>query len=425
MSLLMIPGPIEISAAVAAACAGPPPSHLAPAILEAFGSSLEKLRRVWLAAPSAQPFVLPGSGSIAMEVAATNLLDPGAAALVVNTGYFSERMAEMLRRRGVEVTLVGAAPGDAPTTEAVAAALASRQHHALFATHVDTSTGVRTDAAALAKVARDAGVLSVFDGVCATAGEAFEMAAWDADIYLTASQKAIGLPAGLALLVASERAMKAREALKVAPPLSLDLLSWLPIMRAYEERKPSYFATPPTTLIRALPVALDEILAAGMPARFALHARAAGAMRSAWAALGLRLLPKSEGLAANTLSAIFWPEGAGPEVLAEIGKRGVIVAGGLLPALRTQYFRVGHMGDVLNRPEALTATVRAIGESLAAAGIAATWPRGVCARARSRELRVAATLSTCDRLDAYVSRASSREPSCTSLARLVGSSRCS
>ena len=61
-------------------------------------------------------------------------------------------------------------------------------------------------------LARERGVLSVFDGVCATAAERFAMDAWGADVYLTGSQKAVGLPAGLALLVFSPRAMAARAA---------------------------------------------------------------------------------------------------------------------------------------------------------------------------------------------------------------------
>jgi alanine-glyoxylate transaminase / serine-glyoxylate transaminase / serine-pyruvate transaminase len=375
----MIPGPIEISDAVVAATAGPPASHLAPEILEDFGGSLERMRRVWLASKGSQPFVLPGSGTTAMEMAAQNLLDPGQSAVVVSTGYFSERMAEMLRRRGVTVTIVGADPGDAPEPEEVREALAKSSARALFATHVDTSTGVRVDARSLAALARDAGALSVFDGVCATGAERFEMEAWGADVYLTASQKAIGMPAGLALLVVSERALEARRALGSLPPLSVDFESWLPVMRAYEERKPSYFATPPTTLIRALPVALDEILERGMDARFDDHASAARAMRAAFRALGLTFLPITDELAANTLSAIYLPEGVGPGLVAEIGKRGVTVAGGLLPALRTKYFRVGHMGEVLRRQGALERTVRAIGESLAALGKTVDVERAVAA----------------------------------------------
>ena len=364
----MIPGPVEISPRVLEACAGAPASHLAPEILEAFGASLELMRKAWLASDSSQPFVVPGSGTTAMEMAATNLLDPGDEAVVVWTGYFSDRMAEMLRRRGVTVTLVEAEPGAAPTIDAVQAAMASGSPRALFATHVDTSTGVRVDARALAAVAAARGALSIFDGVCATGGERFEMGAWGADVYLTASQKAVGLPAGLGLLVVSERAMEARKRLRVAPPLSLDFDSWVPIMRAYEERRPGYFATPPTTLLRGLRVALEEMLDGGMEARFIEHERAAKRMRSAWAALGLSLLPKAEAITANTLSAILLPEGVGPELAGEIAKRGVIVAGGLLPALRTRYFRVGHMGAVLKRPEALRTPVTAIGEALGALG---------------------------------------------------------
>ena len=75
---------------------------------------------------------------------------------------------------------------------------------------MDTSTGVRVDPEPLCRLAREAGALAVFDGVCATAGERFEMAAWGADLYFTGSQKAIGLPPGLALMVAGERALAAR-----------------------------------------------------------------------------------------------------------------------------------------------------------------------------------------------------------------------
>ncbi len=368
MPLLMIPGPIEVSPAVVEASNGAPPGHLEKGFIDAFSRALTAMRKVWRAPDDAQPFVIPGSGTLAMEVAATNLLDPGQRAVVASSGYFSDRMAEMLRRRGVEVTVVAAEPGDAPDLAAVDDALARTSADALYATHVDTSTGVRVDAEALAALARKHGVLSVFDGVCATAGERFEMAAWGVDVYLTASQKAIGLPPGLALLVASKRALEARAALRVLPPMTMDFEQWAPVMRAYESRGPSYFATPATTLVRALPVGLDEILANGMDARFELHRRVADGMRAAWKSMGLTLLAKREDLAANTLSAVLYPEGVGPELVAAIGARGVTVAGGLHPAIKTKYFRVGHMGDVLRRPESLRATVRAVAEALSSLG---------------------------------------------------------
>jgi alanine-glyoxylate transaminase/serine-glyoxylate transaminase/serine-pyruvate transaminase len=367
--LLMIPGPVEVSPAVLAAASAPPPSHVSPRLIEAFGASLERMREVWRADAASQPFILAGSGTLAMEAAAANLVEQGDRALVVDTGYFSERMAEILRRAGAEVVTVGAPVGKAPSADEVREALSrSGSWKALFATHVDTSTGVRIDPEPLCRLAREAGALAVFDGVCATAGERFEMADWGADLYFTGSQKAIGIPPGLALMVAGERALAARDSRRASPPpLYLDWQSWRPIHRAYEERKPSYFATPATSLVMALEASLGEILESGIEARVAAHARAAAALRGAWRELGLRSVPVLEATA-DTLSALFYPEGVDAALLPKIAARGVIVAGGLHPAIRATYFRVGHMGYTVTRPDSLRRTVEAIGGALQEAG---------------------------------------------------------
>lgn len=369
-NLLMIPGPIEVSPAVLEAFQAPPPSHLAADFIESFGRSIEMMRQVWCAGPDSQPFVIAGSGTIAMEMAVCNVLEPGQRALVVNTGYFSDRMAEMLRRRGVQLTEVGAKPGHVPSRAGLVQALEARPVDAIFATHVDTSTGVRVDAQMLCELAREFDVLSVFDGVCATAAEAFEMAKWGADVYLTASQKAVGVPPGLALMVASGRALQAREELSVPPPMSIDWREWLPIMNAYEERRGSYFSTPATNLVCALEASLEEILAyeyrgdKGIEARVGVHTATADAMRAAWASMGLELFPATDDIAANTLSAIMYPDGIDAGVLADIKKRGIVVAGGLYPGRKQDYFRVGHMGHVVTQPDEILRTVRAVGQAL-------------------------------------------------------------
>jgi len=360
----MIPGPIEVSDAVIEAASGPPPGHLAPPVMEAFASALGQMRAVWRAADDSQPFVVAGSGTIAMEMAVTNLIAPGDRVVLANSGYFSDRMAVMLRRRGAEVVQVVAWPGEAPDPAIVASALAEAPTKALFATHVDTSTGVRVDAEALCRAAREHGALSVFDGVCATAAERFEMGAWQADCYLTASQKAIGLPAGLALMVVSAAALRAREALSHPPPMSLDWLEWQPIMQAYEAGRPSYFSTPATTLITALDAGLREALDGGMPARFEHHATTAAAFWAAWEVLGLTLLPASRSITAHTLSALRYPEGVDARLVGAIKEQGVVVAGGLHPEFKLRTFRVGHMGHVLTQPRQLERTVRAIGDAL-------------------------------------------------------------
>jgi alanine-glyoxylate transaminase/serine-glyoxylate transaminase/serine-pyruvate transaminase len=318
-------------------------------------------------APSAQPFVVAGSGTLAMELAVANLVEPGERALVVNTGYFSDRMATLLERYGAEVVQARCAPGEAPDVAAVESLLGSGRFKVMTVTHVDTSTGVLAPVEALVKAAGRHGVLSVVDGVCATAGETFHQEAWGADVYLTASQKALGVPPGLALLSVGPRALAAWRARRT-PVRSLyaDFAEWLPIMEAYEAGRPSYFATPAVNLVCALDVSLGQIVREGMEARFARHQRMARAFRAGWRALGLRMLPVSEALTAHTLSALYYPEGVDAGVLGRVREQGAVLAGGLHPELKTRYFRVGHMNVV--GPGDVLATVGAVERALVAAG---------------------------------------------------------
>lgn len=363
-SLLMIPGPIEFEPDVLAALGGRTKSHLDPRFMKAFSRALKGLREVFLA-PDAQPFVVAGSGTLAMEMAVANLIEPGDRALVVNTGYFSDRMGKILERHGASVAHAGAAPGDVPSLDAVAAALDGVK--VMTVTHVDTSTGVLAPVEALARLARERGVLCVVDGVCSVGGEVLRQQAWGVDVALTASQKALGVPPGLAVVMAGPRAMEAFRARK-RPVASVyaDFSEWLPIMEAYEAEKPAYFATPAVNLVEALDVSVRQLLAEGMEARFARHARTAGAFRAAFRAMGLATLPARDEVCASTLSALYYPEGVDASLVAKVRDEGVVIAGGLHPQLRTKYFRVGHMGAV-NAGDTL-AVVGAVGRALRKAG---------------------------------------------------------
>ena len=364
--LVMIPGPIEVDDAVVAALGRSPKSHLDPEILETFGRALERLKDVFLA-PRGQPFVVAGSGTLAMEMAVANLVEAGDRAVVVDIGYFGARMATILERHGASVTRVSAKPGAVPSSAEVAAALDAAPSKLLAITHVDTSTAARADVAALAHLGHERGVLVVVDGVCSVGGEELRQEEWHVDVALTASQKAIGAPPGLALLVASERAMEAWRARKSkVGSYYADFGEWLPIMQAYAARKPMYFATPAVNLIEALDASLGLLLAEGMESRFRTHARTARAFRAAWKALELRPVPTTEAASANTLSALYYPQGVGPTLVGAVRAEGVVIAGCLHAELGPKYFRVGHMG--LCRPADVLATVGAIERALAKLG---------------------------------------------------------
>jgi alanine-glyoxylate transaminase/serine-glyoxylate transaminase/serine-pyruvate transaminase len=345
----------------------PTTSHVAPNFIEVFGQALERLRQVFLC-PGGQPFVVAGSGTLAMDMAAANLVEPGDLALVVNTGYFGDRFGAILERYGAAVTQVYApAIGDAPPLEAVEAALGEGGYKLMTVTHVDTSTGVRADVRGLAALGREYGVLVVVDGVCAVAGEEMRQEEWGVDLALTASQKAIGVPPGLALVVAGPRAMEAfRTRRSPVGNYYADWTLWLPIMEAYEARRPSYFGTPPVNLIWALDVSLGQILEEGMEARFARHRRLSAALKAAVAALGMEQVPVGADRAAATLTAPYYPEGVDRAVLGYVKEAGVVLAGGLHPAIKDRYFRVGHMGAV--SASDVLATVGAIEQGLAQVG---------------------------------------------------------
>jgi len=384
--LLMIPGPIEFTPEVLRAMGMATTSHIAPNFIEVFGRALERLRQVFLC-PSGQPFVVAGSGTLAMDMAAANLIEAGDKALVVNTGYFSDRFAAILARYGAEVTHVRApAIGDAPALEEVESALKRDGYKLMTITHVDTSTAVGVDVKGLAALGREHGALVVVDGVCAVAGEEMRQEEWGIDLALTASQKAIGVPPGLALMVAGPRAMEAfRNRRTPVANYYADWANWLPIMEDYEARQPGYFGTPAVNLIWALDVSLGQILEEGMEARFARHRRLSEAFKAAITALGLKQVPVSPDKAATTLTAPYFPDGVDRTLLRYIKEAGVIAAGGLHPAIKDRYFRIGHMGAV-NSSDIL-ATVGAIEQGLARAGY--QFEAGVGLAAAQAVLRIA------------------------------------
>jgi len=346
-SLLMIPGPIEFDPAVLAALGAPTTSHLAPNFIEAFGQALERMR-ILFACPDGQPFVLAGTGTLGMDAAGANLTEPGDRALVVNSGYFGDRYGALLERYGAQVTHVRAAPGGHPDLEEVERTLQSAAYKLMTITQVDTSTGVLADVRRLAALGQRYGALVVVDGVCSVAGEELRMSEWGVDVAFTASQKAVGVPPGLALLVAAPKALAAYQARKT-PVCNYyaDWGNWLPVMNAYEARKTAYFGTPAVNLVFALNVSLGQILQDGLAARLERHARLSQACKAAITALGLGQVPAQPQYAAHTMTAPRYPQGIqGADFLARVAQQGVTLAGGLHPAIRNEYFRIGHMGAV-------------------------------------------------------------------------------
>ena len=342
--ILMIPGPTEYSPTVLAKLGEPAPGHTSTQFIKEFAACLGHLRAVHRTA-AAQPFVLSGSGTLGWDLIAANLCERGHKALVVNTGYFSDSFADCLQTYGVEVTQVKCEQvGQSVGEQQLRAALQQTPGMQLvLLTQVDTSTAVLNDIKGMAALVRESqpNALIAVDGVCSFGGEEFQFDAWGIDAAMSCSQKALGAPPGLSTLLLSPRALQFVQSGRSTPIPTYfgSLLRWLPIMKAYEAEQPSYFATPNTSLIRALEVSLRAIVDYGLEQRWADHVAHSNAFKAAMTAIGLRQLAEAH-RRANTLSAVYYPDGIDTsKFLSTVLSSGVICAGGLHKDVKTKYFR--------------------------------------------------------------------------------------
>ncbi|MFZ5788076.1 MAG: pyridoxal-phosphate-dependent aminotransferase family protein [Acidobacteriota bacterium] len=338
--LTMIPGPTPVHPRILARLARPTVSHLFPAFLESFRKALADFRAVCRSA-TGRPVIVGGGGTLAMEMALVNTVPAGSRVLVVSQGYFGDRFADLSRAFGIEAEVLGAEWGRAVPPEALAARLSAGRFDAVTITHVDTSTGTCSPAAAYCEVLRDRDEIVILDGVCATAGIDERFDEWGVDVLLTAPQKAIGAPPGLAMCLFSERAVARRKSMACARAFYADVLRWLPVM----EDPGRYYSTPCVNEIEAVGEALAMVVEEGLEARFARHARIGAAFRAGLAAAGLSLFTDPS-CRADTLSVVLYPDGVEDSAFrGEMMARGVTVAGCLGP-IAGKAFRLGHMGNI-------------------------------------------------------------------------------
>ncbi|KAF9504416.1 hypothetical protein BS47DRAFT_1386248 [Hydnum rufescens UP504] len=344
-----IPGPIEVADEVLYANAHPSMSHVSPEFIPVFGECIKMLRETLLT-KAGQPFLIAGSGTLGWDQVASNLVEPGEEALVLHSGYFGDSFADCLEAYGAKVTQIKAPIGAAVTEAQIEKALKRSKYKVLTFTHVDTSTGVLSNAKMIAQVSRRVSpdTLIILDGVCAVASEEIRFDDWDIDVVISATQKGLGTPPGLSVVLASQYALNVLENRKT--PVTSYYASWkrwLPIMKAYEFGSAAYFATPPVNLIYAFHVSLKSITHGGisLEERFHLHREASKRVKQAAFDLGLKQVPLDLDYSANGMTALYYPEGLdADDIIPLLMKKDIVIAGGLHKDIKGKYFRIGHMG---------------------------------------------------------------------------------
>jgi len=347
--LLLGPGPSPVEPRVTRAMTAPPLSHLDPAMMAMLDAIRNRLAKVFRAGEGAFTFAVSGTGTAGMETAVANLVRPGDRAVVIVTGYFGDRLAQMLARYGATVVRVEVEWGRACAPEGLEAFLNAMPAppDLVAMVHAETSTGVLNPVADLCRLAAAAGAMTIVDCVTSLGAHPVDVAAWGADAVYSCTQKGLGAPSGLAPITFSSRALQRAESHSFYFDLRLLKDYWL-------NRK--YHHTISAPLVYALDEALEIVLQEGLEERWNRHRENHLALVAALAQLGMDLLPPpAERL--WSLNAVKIPDGVDDAATRKqlLDRFGIEIGAGLGP-LAGQIWRVGLMGHGSSKDNVETLT---------------------------------------------------------------------
>ncbi|HHN67047.1 MAG TPA: alanine--glyoxylate aminotransferase family protein [Thermopetrobacter sp.] len=305
--VLMGPGPSDVHPRVLAALAKPTIGHLDPAFV---GLMDEIKAELQYAFQTANEMTMPVSapGSAGMETCFANLVEPGDEVVVCVNGVFGTRMKENVIRCGGTPVIVEGEWGRAVDPDQVRDALKAHPDAKIVAfVHAETSTGARSDAAAIAAIAREHDCLSIVDTVTSLGGIELKVDDWGLDAVYSGTQKCLSAPPGLSPVTFSARALEKLKAR--ATPVQSWFLDLSLVMGYWGEgQQRSYHHTAPVNALYGLHEALVMLHEEGLENAIARHRRHHEALKAGLEAMGLSyVVPQDERL--PQLNAVWIPDG--------------------------------------------------------------------------------------------------------------------
>ncbi len=340
---VFIPGPTNMPERVRRAIDIPSRDHRAPDFVAFLGPLLDDVKAVFKTR-SAEILTFPASGTGGWEAAITNALSPGDKVLAARYGMFSQRWIDLCRHHGLDVEVLECPWGEGAPVARYGERLAADTGHeikAVLVTHNETATGVVSDVGALRRAMDAAGhpAMLFVDCVSSLASMDFRMDEWGVDIAVSGSQKGFMLPAGMAILAVSPKAMAACESARSGRSF-FDFRQM-----AGATGQGGYPYTPPLQLLAGLRESLDMLLEEGLENVFARHRHIAEGVRRAVDAWGLRLCAARPELYSDTVSTVMVPEGFDAEALTNHALQAYGVSFGIgLGETAGKAFRIGHLG---------------------------------------------------------------------------------
>ncbi len=360
--ILRIPGPTPIPPSVQRAMSQPMIGHRdeeTSALLRVIGADLKSVFGT-----EQEVAIIAASGTAGLEAAIVNAVHPGEEVLVLVTGAFGQRFVKICEAYDIHVHVINYEWGKAIVPSEVQAYLQKNNAiKAVFSTFCETSTGILNPIKELSSaIAQVSEALVIVDGVSCVGGVETKMDEWGIDIIVTGSQKALMVPAGLALIATSKRAWKHIETNKRSR-YYLDLTTYrdnlLKLTTPY---------TPAISLLYGLKQSLQLLKEEGLQQVYDRHDLLMRMTRAAIKALDIPLLTNDD-YASPTITAI-QPDDFDAVEFRKLLKNefGLSVAGGQ-GHLSDKIFRIGHMGycspaDVLQTIAVVELGLMKIGETI-------------------------------------------------------------
>ncbi|EED33138.1 serine:pyruvate/alanine:glyoxylate aminotransferase [gamma proteobacterium NOR5-3] len=339
----MGPGPSDVSPRVLAALARPTIGHLDPLFVSLMDDIKQLLQ---FAFQTKNELTLPVSapGSAGMEACFVNLLSPGDTAIVCQNGVFGGRMRENVERCGATAIMVEDDWGKPVDPGKVERAIRDHPEASVLAfVHAETSTGTRSDAATLCKLAREHDALVIMDTVTSLGGIELKVDEWGADAVYSGSQKCLSCVPGISPVTFSPRAVKRIQA------RTDRVQSWfldMQLVMGYwgGDSKRAYHHTAPVNALYALHETLVMLEEEGLENAIARHRKNHLALVAGLEAMGLTMAVE-EAWRLPQLNLVCIPDGVDDAaVRTRLLRDFDLEIGAGLGALAGKTWRIGLMG---------------------------------------------------------------------------------
>ncbi|KAF2879809.1 hypothetical protein ILUMI_26336 [Ignelater luminosus] len=287
---------------------------------------------------------LQNSGTGGLEAALANLVDPGEKIIIASGGIWGDRTVEKAKIRNIDVVKLECKPGEVYDFAELEKEIIKHKPVMLFMTHGESSGGTNQPLEGLGDICHKYNCLLAVDAIVSLGGVPYFQDRWGIDVGVSATQKAIGAPPGLAFITLSPRAVQRMKTIKTRPPFVYNLWELAKVWNCFGEPR-KYHYTYNSHMICAAREALAEIVDEGLENRWERHKNTAEAFWKGIEKLKMRCFVPNPELRLWTVNMLVLPSDIKWPVLLDYleNKYNVVIGFGIGPTTN-KALRVGMMG---------------------------------------------------------------------------------